>query len=464
MNLAFFYPVIYWNTANLITDSASFAQTNDEGDEEDELEECEIENYESDDYDGYDYIEIKDASGKIRKVKKTVDYGKISTAINRFKTYNIKVLPPDINSSGYTFTPDEKNNIINYGLRGITRMPDDLIKTIIDNRPYLSLADFNQKIKTNKLQLLYLIKSGAFDRIEGKPREEIMESFINSITDKKEKLTLQNMQMLIDKQVIPDSMAFYIKLYSFNKFLKGNKEGLYYNLSEPAINFIDKNFSLDLTENGNKILQKVWDNTYKKAMEPMRSFLKANQKDMLDKLNIALYNEMKNKYATGNISSWEMDSLSFYYHDHELTKFQKEFDDFYKLSEDPDIEYSFTAKDGQVINIFKTHTIIGTVIDKEKTKNLITLLTPTGVVPVKVYKNQFAQYDKQISQVGADGKKHVLERSWFRRGTLLRIQGIRRGQNFIARKNKNSLYPLIMKITSAENDVLEYQWDRLEVD
>ena len=295
MNLAFFYPVIYWNTANLITDSASFAQTNDEGDEEDELEECEIENYESDDYDGYDYIEIKDASGKIRKVKKTVDYGKISTAINRFKTYNIKVLPPDINSSGYTFTPDEKNNIINYGLRGITRMPDDLIKTIIDNRPYLSLADFNQKIKTNKLQLLYLIKSGAFDRIEGKPREEIMESFINSITDKKEKLTLQNMQMLIDKQVIPDSMAFYIKLYSFNKFLKGNKEGLYYNLSEPVINFIDKNFSLDLTENGTKILQKVWDNTYKKAMEPMRSFLKANQKDMLDKLNIALYNEMKNK-------------------------------------------------------------------------------------------------------------------------------------------------------------------------
>ena len=468
MNLARFYPVIYWNTANLIVDSASFAQIEDAEesyeDTDEDSEEDEVDSYDADDYDGYDYIEIKDASGKVKKVKKTVDYGKISTAINRFKSYGIEVLPPDINFSKYTFTPDEKNNTITYGLRGITRISDDLIKEIINNRPYISIDHFNSKVKTNKLQLLYLIKSVAFDRISSKDRLEIMRDYLNKIADKKMKLTLQNMQMLIDKKLIPESMMFYGKLYLFNKFLKANKDGIYYLLNDAAIKFIDKNFSLDFTEDGNKIQQKIWDNLYKKAMDPMRSYLKENQSEMLEKLNNSLYNEVKEKYAIGNISSWEMESLSFYYHDHELANFQESFDDFNKLPEDPEVDYEFYAKDGRLVQVYKIHTIIGTVIDKDKQKNLITLLTPTGVVPVKIYKNQFALYDKQISQIGEDGKKHTLEKSWFRRGTLLRIQGIRRDHNFIPRKTKSSIYPIIMKIISTDNDTLEYQWERLEAD
>ena len=35
-------------------------------------------------------------------------------AIGRFKNYGIEVLPPDINKSTYTFTPDETSNTINY--------------------------------------------------------------------------------------------------------------------------------------------------------------------------------------------------------------------------------------------------------------------------------------------------------------------------------------------------------------
>lgn len=275
MNLARFYPVIYWNTANLIVDSASFAQIEDTEesyeDADEDLAEDEADNYDADDYDGYDYIEIKDASGKIKKVKKTVDYGKVSTAINRFKSYGIEVLPPDINFSKYTFTPDEKNNTITYGLRGITRISDDLIKEIINNRPYTSIDDFNSKIKTNKLQLLYLIKSGAFDRISSEDRLGIMRDYLNKIADKKTKLTLRNMQMLIDKELIPESMMLYKKLYLFNNFLKANKDGIYYLLNDAAIKFIDRNFSLDYTEDGDKIQQKTWDNLYKKAMDPMRT-------------------------------------------------------------------------------------------------------------------------------------------------------------------------------------------------
>ena len=109
------------------------------------------------------------------------------------------------------------------------------------------------------------------------------------------------------------------------------------------------------------------------------------------------------------------------------------------------------------------HHLIGTVIDKDKVRNTITLLTPTGVVNVKIYKNQFALYDKQISQRDAEGVKHVVESSWFKRGTLLMVQGIRRGQDFIPKKTKQSVYPIISKITSVdEYGNLTFRFERMQ--
>lgn len=372
-------------------------------------------------------------------------------------------MPPDINQSSFTFIPNSINNTITYGLRGITRVSSELIHQIIDNRPYESLEDFLKKNHTNKLQTLNLIKAGAFDSLYECSREEILHNYLDSITDKKQRLTLQNMAMLISKNLIPEEMKFYEKLFSFNKFLKQNKSGIYYNLNEAAVNFIDKNFSLDLTVDGIKIEQKVWDNTYKKAMNPMRDYLKENNVEMLQKLNQSLYGEVAEKYAEGNISKWEMDSISFYYHDHELLKFKNQYDDFFTLPEEPIIENSFVTKDGKEINIVKLFSIIGTVIDKDKIRNTITLLTPTGVVTVRIYKNQYSIYDRQISERGEDGVKHVKEPSWFRKGTLLWVQGFRRGNDFIPRKRKSSPYPIIMKIINAEKDELEFQAERAEV-
>ena len=272
------------------------------------------------------------------------------------------------------------------------------------------------------------------------------------------------MQMLITKELIPEEMNFYAKLFLFNKFLKTCKHGIYYELNDSAIKFISENFDVDITENGNLIIQKTWDNIYKKAMEPMRIYLKDHNEEMLNKLNQSLYDEVAEKYADGSISKWEMDSISFYYHKHELADFQKDFDDFFSLPEEPIIENSFTTKTGQTIMIYKLSTIIGTVIDKDKVRNTVTLLTPTGVVTVRIYKNQYAIYDRQISERGEDGKKHIIEQSWFRRGTLLRIQGIRRGNDFVPKKTKQSSYPIIMKIIEASPEKgLVYQTERVEV-
>ena len=224
--------------------------------------------------------------------------------------------------------------------------------------------------------------------------------------------------------------------------------------------FISKHFDLDDTYDGDKISQKVWDKIYSKSMEPMRVYLKEHKDEMLSALNYSYYKENEDKYAEGNISKWEMSSLSFYSHPHELDYCNVRFTDFFKLPDEPKVARTFPAKDGGIIKIYELNTFGGVVIDKNKTKNTITLLTQTGVVTIKIYKNQFALYDKQLSVVGENGKKKVIEKSWFQRGTLLMVQGIRRGSNLIPKKYKDSIYPVISKITKIKDDggiVLQYE-------
>jgi DNA polymerase-3 subunit alpha len=335
----------------------------------------------------------------------------------------------------------------------------------MEQRPFKSMDDFLERIKINKIQMSNLIKCGAFDELVGIPREDIMEAYIGMIADRKQRLTLQNMQMLINYDLIPEELDFCRKLFLFNKFLKQQKKVEYYELNDAAINFIANNFSADYISNGTKISATVWDSLYQNGMNPMRMYLKDNKEEVLNKLNQALYDEMYNKYAAGSISHWEMESVSFYSHDHELAGSQHLYDDFFKLPEEPEVDYTFTGKDGNEVRVYRLRKIIGTVIDKNKMKNTVTLLTPTGVVNVKVYKNQYAGFDKQLSERGADGKKHVKEKSWFSRGTLLMVQGIRRGQDFIPKKRKDSFYPIISKITKINEDgTLEFQTERAVIE
>ena len=468
MNLARFYPIIFWNTANLIVDSGGIqieeVEDEDEGlDVEPEAEEDEEEDEEE--WEEENELTEGEKEDKKKEKSKTVDYGKVAAAIGRFSNYGIKVAPPDINSSSYTFTPVVKSNEILYGLRGITRLSTSTIKDIMGGRPFKSMEDFLDKVKVNKIQMANLIKCGAFDELVKLPREEIMAKYIDMIADKKQRLTLQNMQMLINYDLIPEELSFCKKLFLFNKFLKQQKKVEYYELNDSAINFIANNFSADYLSNGTKISAELWDALYQRGMDPMRNYLKANKDKVLNDLNKSLYNEMFDKYAYGSVSHWEMESVSFYSHPHELDNSQYLYDDFFKMSEEPEVDYSFIGKDGNEVRVYSLKRIIGTVIDKSKMKNTVTLLTPTGVVNVKVYKSQYAGFDKQLSERGADGRKHVKEKSWFSRGSLLMVQGIRRGQDFIPKKRKDSFYPVISKITNVHDDgTLEFQTERMVIE
>ena len=467
MNLARFYPIIFWNTANLIVDSGGI-QTEEIEDEDEGLDvepEPEEDDIEEEEWEEENEVIEGEKEDKKKEKTKTVDYGKVATAIGRFNNYGIKVAPPNINDSSYTFTPVVERNEILYGLRGITRLSTSIIREIMEMRPFDSLEDFIERVKVNKIQMTNLIKCGAFDEMMQMPREKIMEKYINLVADKKQRLTLQNMQMLINYNLIPEEMNFGKKVFLFNKFLKQQKKVEYYQLNDSAINFIADNFSVDILKNGTELSAARWELMYQRAMDPMRNYIKAHKDEMLKQLNDCLYKEMFDKYALGSVSHWEMEAVSFYSHPHELADSQYLYDDFFKLSEEPEVDYSFIGKDGNEVRVYSLKRIIGTVIDKSKMKNTVTLLTPTGVVNVKIYKNQYAGYDKQLSERGMDGKKHVKEKSWFSRGTLLMVQGIRRGQDFIPKKRKDSFYPIISKITGIHDDgTLEFQTERVAIE
>ena len=280
MNLAYHYPIIFWNCACLINDAGGEEKEQEEEEEIAPIEEIydEMEDFSSNDEEDDDEEEV---GQEIKKKKRTatVNYGKIATAIGKMRMSGINVEPPNINKSSYTFSPDMDANIIRYGISGITRVGEDLVKQIIANRPYSSLKDFMNKVKVNKLQMVNLIKSGAFDEFGA--RVDIMHEYVNMISDTKKRITLQNMKILIDFGLIPDKYDLQRRVYNFNKYVKKMKlDANYYGLDNIALKFIETYFDIDQTvpdeqtESGFKIKQTVWDGIYQKQMDIIRPYIK----------------------------------------------------------------------------------------------------------------------------------------------------------------------------------------------
>lgn len=449
MNLAYKYPIIFWNCACLISDSG--------GDENEDIEndimqiyeetyENDIESFTEDNEEDEDDEEENEIKTKKKKTKAN-NYGRIASAIGKMKSVGVSIQSPDINNSGYTFSPDAKQNLIRYGLSGITRIGEDLIKEIINNRPYISIEDFLSKVKINKPQMVNLIKAGAFDCF-GK-RENVMHNYIDLIADKKKRLTLQNMQMLINYQLLPESLDFNIRVFNFNKYLKKFKDGNDYILNDISFAFFEKNYDVDLLEiDGDfyRIKQTTWDKKYQAAMNPVRDYIKSNNSELLNTLNNKLFDTVWDKYCLGNISKWEMESVSCYFHNHELCNindFKYQLNNYFDLPENPEIDRIVPMK-GKEIPLYKITRIAGTILDKDKSKKTVTLLTTEGVVTVKIYGDVYNHYDRQISEKNLEtGKKKVIEKSWLSRGNKIIVTGIRREEEFIAKKYKNTPYHLV---------------------
>lgn len=433
---------IYWNAACLIVNSGSLE------DEEDEEEIVDI--YETEDPE-YEYEDLPDRSGKKKKAKST-DYGKVAKAIGQIRSNGIKVSLVDINNSNFGFDVDDANNTILFGLKGLTKVNDDVIKLIVSGRPYAGIKDFMTRCPLNKSIMLSLIKGGAFDKVDNEwaskicpdaPRRAIMAYYISLICEPKTKITLQNLNGLVKKNIIPTELKLLINVYEFNKYLKTKKKGYYYVLDEACLSFLLKNFGLDEVESQNNLFaikQTTWDKMYKTEMDKMRNWMTQNQTEILNDYNAKLFEEEWKKDASGSISAWEMETCCFYYHEHELANVDTEkygISNYFDLPEEPEVDYFF-KRGGREIPIFKLHKIIGTVLCKNDTKSTISLLTTQGVVNVKFSKEYYANFKKQISRKNNDGTKTIIEKSWFRRGCKLMLTGYRTGDTFRTKAYKNT--------------------------
>lgn len=476
LNLAYKYPIIYWNCASLCIDAGESEDSTEEVKEEIK-EDLIIDNIDN----GTDEVEElflnKEKEKKEEKKKKktrTTDYAKIAAALNDMITRGVKIVPPNINKSKFDFRPDAKENTIIYGFKGIEKIGDSLIKDIILNQPFESIKDFTDRIKCNRTQLINLIKAGCFDNLTNIPKRILLYNYVASISEIKDNLNLSSVPLLLSKQLI-DTQKYSkeIEFYLFNKQLrskqnKDNKEIL--TLDHDDIQYVknyDININKDENSNMNYIEEKKWKKLYMDIMKNVKEYIIFNKEKLLMKINDDIIKENLIKYAVGTESEWEMKSISFYYSGHELGNIKNylyDIKNFRDLPEEPEVEF-FTKWKGKPFPILKLNTIAGTVIGKNKTRHTIAILTTTGVVNVKIYAELFSYLDKQISMKLENGKKKVMEKSWFCRGNKLLITGIRRGDQFLPKIYKHTPIKQIYLITKVNKDgTLLLQEDRFNPD
>ena len=451
--LAMKFNPIYWDTACLIVNSGSLEDNSEE-------EIVDIYELEGDDLaNGVTFVDLPDRKTKIRKTAST-DYGKIAKAIGDIRAAGIQVSLANVNKSDFGFAPDVENNRILFGLKGLLNVGDDVVAAIIEKRPFVSPRDFLNKVKPSKQAMISLIKGGAFD--EMMDRKMCMAWYIWETCDKKSRLTLQNMNGLIKYKLLPEANEEQImarRIYEFNRYLKAvcKDNATFYKLDQRAIDFLVEIGHDDLIADGLKLEQKIWDKkVYQPWMDVFRNWISENKEKILEDLNISIFKEDWDKYAKGSVSAWEMEVLCFYYHEHELANIDNRkygFVNFFHLPEDPIVDITI-RRGGREIPIFKLHKICGTCIAKNKTKSTVTLLTTSGVVEVKFRKEYFALFDKQISEKQADGTKKIVEKSWFNRGNMIVVMGIRSGDTFVVKKysssNSHQLYRIEEVLSGGE--------------
>ena len=132
------------------------------------------------------------------------DQEKTQLYIEEAQKKGIKVLPPDINHSVATFTPDNGN--IRFGLASIKQVGeaviDEIIKERTENGNFKSIYDYIKRVDSkccNKKTLEGLIKAGAFSEIE-KSRKQLWENieYITATASKEAKAKESGQTSLFD--------------------------------------------------------------------------------------------------------------------------------------------------------------------------------------------------------------------------------------------------------------------------
>lgn len=443
MNLNYYMNPIYWGCACLNVN----ANAVNDADYEFLMDEEIIEEVEE--------TEEEKKSGKVA-------YDKVAEAISKFTQYEI--VAPDINTARMGFIPKVSKNQIMFGMKGISKIGDDLVLNIIENRPYENLADFIDKMVSDdgkklisKDRVINLIKAGCFDEMEGKPREEIMRDYVEFLVPKKSTVNLRNVQMLIRYNLFPEELKYERGVFVVHNEIKktlGEKLKLHYCLdSEDDIiyNWYYINFGKEpLNVDGHWFIpENEWNTIYKKAQDVLRVWIKKNVNTLIEQIYEKEFYDEWDKYAHGDQLQWELDSLNFYHSGHPLSKVVYPFETTY-IDDLKENDYNgYWHIKGTAVPKINLKTIVGTVLVQNKKSNIVVLSCPEGVIKVKCYKIQFAKYDKVVK----DEWDEVVQDSFLKKGTNLAITGFLRDGMFIPKvyKKMGELEDPIMKINLGED-------------
>ena len=440
LNLNWFYPRVYWNCACLSVEASGINEDGESGG--------------------------------------STDYGEVAKAIYKMKQSDIEVAPPSINDSELDFTPREKDNTILFGLSGIAKINADIANQIISNRPYTSFKNFYTKnsydgsLITNS-KFVTLIKAGCFDEFESN-RIKVMKQYVFYSHTMKTNLTMANLDEAIKIGCnIPKSMLSPIRFKKYvcsKQFLYGQhpqfrSKKLYW-LDNKALKYFNKNCINELVENQDYFYQDdmilVVDTSLDKLFKPVMDSLKIflNTQDFIKEFN---RQSMRTRYQEliGNdedVNMWSFSTCSFFSHNHYLASIDYNKYNISSFDELPN-EPVFTLKTWgkRSYRQYELYQIAGVVLDKNDNSHFITILDfNNNVVNVKMDNGLYAKYKAQISE-NVNGKKKVLEKSWFQRGMPLIIAGYKMGENdFKVKTYKNSVFnKKITRILSIDNETGE---------
>lgn len=107
---------------------------------------------------------------------------KLSAIINDCHRMGIKVLPPKINESKFSFTANPEKREILFGFGAVKGIGESVISKIIENQPYSSFNDFLEKVP-DKTATIALIKANAFPTND---RMKLMQRYAKSLYSVKE--------------------------------------------------------------------------------------------------------------------------------------------------------------------------------------------------------------------------------------------------------------------------------------
>ena len=390
----------------------------------------------------------------------STDYGKMARGIGLVQSHGIKVGLPFVNKAEWDFKPDISSDSIIFGLGGITGVNPDLASTIIANRPYTSIHDFVERVNPTTVQMINIIKAGCFDELPyyaGKDRPFIMREYLEFLAEssvqRKTKLTAANLEKGISMDIIPKELDFGRRVFRFKKWMKQNaydKKNRRYLVNHPSsLRFFKQYLEEDLTlgknydtiPDGYCIKGTAFNKLCDRYMSDLKAWLASEE--ALDTFYEAEKHEkfqsVWNKYCSGSVSRWEMQSLHYYYHEHELKRVNtKKYNikSFESLPETPVVVGTKTTKDGREYQIYDTCCICGTVTNADNNKHIVTIITNYGeVVDIKFPAAQYIYYNKVVSVIDENGKKTVLDPSWFNRNEKILVSGFRRELGFVPKTN-----------------------------